>query len=671
MPTSLIYPALTDISNVRGRIQAGEQLAYNWLSQVLSEHDEVLLQPYLSGVYPDAIVRRNGMLFVIEVKDYFLPNFTVRNSQWIRRSDERLVSNPLIQVRDYAKRLRLIISSRLYIEHKDTSLKNLVIPVIVFTNALDSDVDDLYERSMKGTSNEIKRNLQMDKRGFLSCTLFQNDLVLSDSPLMRVFNNEHGNLSIDENMAAVLDSAWGSLKNSVVGNTSTHEVFPLDAQQRRWIEHRSTQFKLHGVAGTGKSTVLAHRVARVANTGGVKVLVIHCTNTLGNQFIRRLHSLLPEERMSCIEVLSLYSVMKKVADESIVSTKAVKGSVQYLVEMTETIRNTDQQELTSMPLTKYDAVFVDEAQDIDVRDLDVIRSAFLREGGGWYLFGDVEQNTFGRTVDVDSLPRTNIPGRWGILKRVYRSQGQKASVLQACHNSLFNPQSDSYEINPVVQRGLFEDFTFSLSVSSDVVSVRDTISQLVGKRASSSSSIGIITVDRRSAQCIHWSLCEDFKRHSLPYPQMPLAWYGEQIEAYKRSVENDDTNCELDDTMSPWSIPISHCFWRDAKRQSHVNLMQKYQSLIGIADNYRSTTYGAIQQPTVSIGTLQLFKGLEFNTVIFIGSTMHSRSREHDIELWTAISRARTHVHVVLPPHSPYKAILSAVEGVIVETSGE
>lgn len=668
MATIRVYPSLRDISVVRGRIQAGEQLVYNWLCRFLNEKDEVLLQPYLAGRYPDAVVLRNGVLYVIEVKDYYLENFCISSSKWIRIRDQQEVSNPLIQVREYAKLLRLEISSGLYIKQIDPSLTCRVVPVIVFTNAILDDIHKLYERSRLSASKADVKRLNQEYRAIIGTSLFQESINDStEHGRVELFNRNLGFSNDHDQVLPAIKSVWLSLKRSVVTNTNATEAYPLDAIQRRWIEHPTKQFKLHGVAGAGKTTVLVNRVARLSNSKDSHVLVLHNTNTLGNHLMNRLHDVLSDTQINNVTVLSLYNAISLIYDRVKFTNSAFKGSVQYLSHVAHKIHELSPEQLRSLHLPKYDAIMVDEVQDIDVIDLDIIRHAYLNDGGGWYLFGDVDQNTLGRKVDTDSLPRTNIPGRWGTLKRVYRSRGAKARVLQTCYRQILSPKTDEYELDTFTQQSLFIDFSFTVGVTSITVHTCEMIANLVGKHAASTMNVGILTSERRLAQCVHWSLCREFQKRLLPNPQMPLAWFDEQLAAFQETISSTSSVQKQGIHQVPWDIDEAHDFWRLVKRPSDLPDVQRFQSRTGIEDRLRSVTYGSPTMPTVSVGTLQLFKGLEFDTVIFIGSRFDVRTREHDIELWTAISRARSNVYVLLPPHSPYIDLLAECEGVVTE----
>jgi hypothetical protein len=646
MATQKCYPKIDEIAKVSGRIEAGELLVYRWLCEVLDEEDEILIQPMVGGKYPDVIVLRGGIIYVIEVKDYRLNNYTVSGNDWITIDNNRLVSNPFIQVLDYAKRIRIAATTRLIMHHDDPPISNLVVPIVAFTNAL------LKEMKQHPMHQDIWRSIDSYRS---KVTVWDQD-VLSANICPTVFGTKQQfNLQlhdIDVKAREGLLHAWNCLRGTVVSQSDDGRSFSLDAKQRKWIEHKDNCFQVHGPAGSGKTTVMINRAKHMIDFSTASILIIHNTNTLGHFLQARLARTLGVSLLNA-RVMSTHHVMEQILIGMGVKVSNTKGTASYFAKRESVIRNAQDNALSTMTTKRYDAVLVDEVQDFDSRDLEVIRLALVKPEGGWFLFGDVEQNTLGRPLSSERLPKTNLNRTWGKLSTVYRNRGQRAQVMGRLHSALFSDSVNEYEVGPAVQTTLFTDFNVNLEPFKSERELGELLISMRSFKGDADNTTAIITTDRRLAQCIDFTLSRLATYSQVTDVAMPLSTFDEQ------SFFFNTNNLDRQIGANPWDLDPTDDFWNVKKLQIREQMI-KYQMYVGVHDKLKSSLFGLV--PTgLAVGTLQLFKGLEFNNIIFIGNSLSKRNNSNDIQLWTAITRGRSNVHIMLPEGSEYLRLLAGL----------
>lgn len=199
----------------------------------------------------------------------------------------------------------------------------------------------------------------------------------------------------------------------------------LTAEQRRHVDPAPGQHqRLHGVAGSGKSLVIAHRAANLA-AAGKRVLVITYNVTLW-QYIRQLANRTNVEfSWQNIEFHHFHGFCKNFLMENGVEWPRPNGRpphhaldeyVPHLVQ--ETVQAL--QPIDDVPLRRYDAILIDEGQDFPRTYYDTL-CHFLTENDEVLFVADRKQNLYLRDDSwLEQMSGTKFRGRWREMKQSYR-----------------------------------------------------------------------------------------------------------------------------------------------------------------------------------------------------------------------------------------------------------
>ncbi len=202
-------------------------------------------------------------------------------------------------------------------------------------------------------------------------------------------------------------------------------AFQLTEEQLRHVEPAPMRHqRLHGVAGSGKTLVIAQRAANLA-AAGKRVLVVTFNVTLW-QYIRNLVNksdvLFPWEN---IEFHHFHGFCKSFLTEQGIEWPRTSGrapkqaldeSVPRLVmETVERIQQT-----STLTMRQYDAILIDEGQDFPQLYYEML-CQFLTANDEVLFVADRKQNIYRRDDSwLDQMKGTKFRGRWREMKQSYR-----------------------------------------------------------------------------------------------------------------------------------------------------------------------------------------------------------------------------------------------------------
>ncbi|EGS9998756.1 AAA family ATPase [Clostridium perfringens] len=197
----------------------------------------------------------------------------------------------------------------------------------------------------------------------------------------------------------------------------------FDKKQKSLIESlENKKVKIKGVAGSGKSLVLAERAVNALNRTKSEVLILTFNITLRNYINYRLNMVRKKFDWSKFEINHFhFFINQKINQYGGTIAHVDYGEDNYYEEdkYYETI--IEQLEGIKEKIKKYNAIFIDEGQDYDKRWFDIIEKYFLANNGEFVIFADEKQNIYNRAeLDEDKRIKTNIRGRWNELNKTFR-----------------------------------------------------------------------------------------------------------------------------------------------------------------------------------------------------------------------------------------------------------
>lgn len=198
----------------------------------------------------------------------------------------------------------------------------------------------------------------------------------------------------------------------------THVLdFSGEAKYKNLCQSKVGKQKIKGVAGSGKTTVLAKRaVACSDRMDNGEILITYFNITIGN-YIR--DKILAEGKGRTLNEMGIQIQHFH--------------SLYHWQNLQIGSKRSDIQ---------YGAIFVDEGQDYERDWFDALITDYLigSDIGGeieFVIFADEKQNIYERVTDIgadeygrqNALPVTPIPGAWNVLNKIYRTTNTEISSL--------------------------------------------------------------------------------------------------------------------------------------------------------------------------------------------------------------------------------------------------
>jgi hypothetical protein len=430
-----VFPDLEKAQQSKQPPTEGELFLLRYLESNFDDDTEVYFQACFDGDRPDIVImKKNVGLIIVEVKDWNLRNYYVdEKNQWKLLSNNALLKSPFAQAFAYKKHIFEIHSNGLYERSlASETFYGLVKVYVYFHNATKSDLAVFYSGVLGDVQTRIKENTtQLQQK-----TIRYEDYVKRDDYLKsrkRQFERDQTSLSVTrENLKRI---AFAGQKSNPQFDDSVHkeltrllvppyhyanegkELTYTKLQTRLAISSSGGRAKISGIAGSGKTTVLAKRAvnAHVRHDGTVLILTFNLTlrmfirdkiNEVRENFEWRNFHISNYHKFITV-ILNKYGVLVE-GQESDEDWEAKYFSNAYLFE--------------NLPIDeKYQTILIDEIQDYKPEWLRILRDNFLAENGEMVLFGDEKQNIYERLIDQDKKPTTiDGFGRWEKLSKSFR-----------------------------------------------------------------------------------------------------------------------------------------------------------------------------------------------------------------------------------------------------------
>lgn len=378
---------------------SGEEALLAFLQDELDENWTIYVQPFLNGDEPDFVALNPDVgVIVFEVKDYAEGAYTSDQDGWMvhdRRGSHRIAS-PIRQIERYRRNIVGLYCPEIG-EQIDRHRGTLAVVRLV-----------LYFHRMKG---ETARKLC---RGHSSYTILGFDDLKSGAISARMPEVRSGESVLMRPEWANSLEAWLNPPRHL----EEHGRVALTPEQRRHAMPVDGRRRLRGVAGSGKSLVLAHRAAARA-ARGERILVLTYNITLAN-YVRDLMRRARNFPHDVAIVTHFHEFCKLVLDK--MDRPWPQGPDEQYVLNYE-VPNAVQRAIASgVPESfKFDGIYIDEAQDFQ-RNWFELCTQFLRsDTSEVFLVADHAQNVYARDLDwTGDMSGLNFRGPWAHLDQSHR-----------------------------------------------------------------------------------------------------------------------------------------------------------------------------------------------------------------------------------------------------------
>ena len=421
---ALCFPDLDTVDAFKVPLTPGERALTTALVEHLDEGFEVYVQPFLNGDRPDLVVVRKGVgVLVIEVKDWRLATYHTGGPTWRLRENDAAVKSPVEQVETYKDNLFSLHVEELATRNVFDRRAFGLVSCAVYLHGAETNAE--AHRALGEHPHVVGIGREVLGRDALRQFVGQRKLGRRrdafDDGLYEAFRRylrppvHHP----DEGRTIVYTKAQAPSVESVAG-------------------HRR---KVRGVAGAGKTRVLAGRAVSAHKRHGQEVLILTFNLALRNYIHDRISDVRQPFPWSAFHINSYHQFFKSQANN-------------HNLEVADVVEAADTPDFFAQvadDTVRYATILIDEVQDYESVWIQTLADYFLEPDGELVVFGDEKQNVYHRALDEKKLPKVpTVPGDWRTLKESHRLGPGGLRLAQDFQRTFF---ADRYTPDDDVEQG--------------------------------------------------------------------------------------------------------------------------------------------------------------------------------------------------------------------------
>lgn len=417
--------------SLRGIVDGNIINIYNAIRAKLTEEDNIFIQPHVSTDVPDIVVVRpqKGVLILN-------------------------VCNNISELDIQCNRINIYYNNFFNLHLRDIFGKTLITER--YWGVVRKAIFLINEEDINKIERIINDN-EEDKYKYINFITYKDINSEEQEHLLKkldiYYKNTYCNNKLcDDVIKLITRDGWHSYKDG------DENIKPTERQQELSVSKSGGQ-KIKGVAGSGKTQVLAWRAVNAQVRTGGRVLILTFNLTLVNYIRHRMNQVAADFNWAQFDITNYHQFFKSQANNYNIKPKIGDWD------------NSKFFDNVSGKTIKYDAIFFDETQDYKYEWYLLVKNNFLKEGGEFVVFGDGRQNIYGRQQDEEHEPRVpGILGRWTNINEktnnTFRIENPEIIRLSSLFQETFFDYSE-----PLAQQTemLFEQFyTKYWNVGKDV-----------------------------------------------------------------------------------------------------------------------------------------------------------------------------------------------------------
>lgn len=500
------------------------------------------------------------------------------------------------------------------------SVYNCIKIALYFPNNTIDEINDKITQLNSIKNNELKKhsNNNFKEKDFFKYyykfTLETNIHDELEKSYARGFRYEYY-----EELINIISTKWHYYKDGDLN-------FRLSNKQKEIVRNNSNRIKVKGVAGCGKTQVVANRAVEQQLKTGERVLILTYNISLIQYIRMRINQVPADFSPNMFEIINYHQFFLSKAN--LYSNKKLELSD---FDDAQFFKHCDKE------IKKYRTIIIDEVQDFKVSWLQSITNHFLAKGGSISVFGDGEQNIYDRTLDAETqMP--SLKGCNGFPGGVWPTMNDRISLR------LLNPRIAS----------LSSKFSnIFLSNNTQISTQHELFSNEFHIRYWNYSNVP--TADQIT-QNIRWILSE------FQLKTKDVVILGQTINLL-RDIEHKYVLSTKEKTMINFETVQQY---EQIRKSSSPNFIRKNLDEVRRAAKTHFTT----NCDYIKMSTIHSFKGWESNTIILIiqpEMAVNDNYDDYKIQqrentpalIYTALTRARCDLFILnlnnLQYHSFFK----------------
>lgn len=637
-----IIPSLEKIKKLKQPVTEGELYLLEALNDFFDANTKIYFNPYFNGDRPDIVILdpTRGVI-VVEVKDWELSRYRIESSKtWVVDSNDQPIKSPHAQVFGYKKNIFDIhVNGLLEKRLRNYSFYKIINVFVFFYSESKVGINNFFSMFIDGFQDEInKLNALMKNKNIL----FSEYERKIDKASRKKKNLERDlRLSVGKDQLDKIKFPFKSkaelfpqgvfdefsrLLNPPFHYAHEGKELVYSKKQARLCESRvAERQKISGVAGSGKTTVLAKKAVNAFKRHEEPVLILTYNLTLRMYIRDKISEVREDFPWSAFEIINYHQFMSIALNSSGVAVSvpdAVTNDSDLLDNYLEdnyysNLKIFEEKEIKN----SYKTILIDEVQDYKPEWIKIIKKFFLHEDGEMVLFGDEKQNLYKR--EMDSEKKITVPngfGRWEKLTKSYRYQNS-SSILNLTRDfqseflsSLYDIDEDEAIQDSLITVGINAVQEYEKCSSEIVCGFRSVATHIASKIVAIAKKNGVhpndITIISSSTRLIR------------------------EIDYILRKGKNKERTLTTFETLEMHSSP------RFKKEAKSIRRAKKFGF--------------NLNSGVIKLSTVHSFKGFESPTVFVLVE------KDDSPELvYTALTRARQNIIVFCEKDSKYLAFFS------------
>lgn len=282
---------------------------------------------------------------------------------------------------------------------------NSVKTAIYFPKSSKPEVKEQISKINEKLNNNRRETIAKERK----CN--ETDIKIEDKDffeyILQLFPSDDLNITLNSLRANAFKSDYyNELLSIIIGHWHSYkdgdQNFRLSDKQKEYVRSDNKRLRVKGVAGSGKTQVVANRAVEQHLRTGDNVLILTFNISLIQYVRMRINQVPADFSTTKFEITNYHRFFKSMANRyADGASLSDYDNVNFFAPYASKI-------------ARYKTIIIDEAQDFKTAWFGIITNYFLAPDGCISVFGDGEQNIYEREMDADTKMPTvpTFTGRW-------------------------------------------------------------------------------------------------------------------------------------------------------------------------------------------------------------------------------------------------------------------
>ncbi len=468
---AILFPSIEQIKKLKVKPTDGELFLINYLADNLSEDVELYFQPYFNGDRPDIVlIEKDVGVTIIEVKDWELNSYYLdEKGDWHIKHDNTIIKSPFKQIFHYKDSMfNLHINGLLEKKILDKRFYGRISVFVYFHNVTESQLKQFYRPLVSNIEDKIRQERDNKNQKALTYLINLHKKILKQRDVYAKTIDSLHHMKLPQKVDSLFpESIYREFSRYLQPPFHTKEEgshINYTKKQLLLSESIPKYQKVKGVAGAGKTLILAKRAVNAYMRHGGDVLILTFNITLTSYIHDMISNVREDFSWSIFTILNYHHFFTMMANR-------------YGLKIEKLSDYGNEDFFLNKHTKRYKTILIDEIQDYERPWIHCIKKSFLEDNGEFLVLGDEKQNIYERTLDADKRPYTSVGGQWNLLQESFRLNTQIASLAEKFQKKFFN---NKYEIDTIKScEGIQHTINFEQSLIEQKTYDVNDLSQLI------------------------------------------------------------------------------------------------------------------------------------------------------------------------------------------------